>query len=108
MVQLHFQVMYATLRLETVDQCEKKITVDIMIADLQKQIEESYTPKPVFKTLHKVFDARKWLGDNRMHGHSKPLSFKFTNSEEGVLMQYRDRSTDPWQQVPGEDIILQV
>ena len=43
-----------------------------------------------------------------MHGHSKPLCFKFITGEVGVIMQYRDKSTDPWQQLEGEDSILEV
>jgi hypothetical protein len=75
---------------------------------LKQHVEDSYTPTPIVCPLKGIFDIREWVGDSKLTGHSKPLCFQFVMGMEGVVMKYRDRSTDPWQCLQGEDTVLNV
>ena len=77
-----------------------------VFSDLQKKIEDSYTPTPLVMKLDEVYNVREWLGESKLKGHSGPLCFEFVTRMGGTIMRYRDRSTDPWQMVQGE--ILEV
>ena len=62
----------------------------ITILELKRQIEESYTPTPVFHIIKEVYDVKEWLGSSKLCGHSKSLCFEFNMGQEGVVMKYKD------------------
>ena len=78
----------------------------LVSSDLRKNIEDSYTPTPLVIKLEEIYNVREWLGESKLKGHSGPLCFEFVTGTGGIIMRYKDRSTDPWQVVQGE--ILEV
>ena len=63
---------------------------------------------PIFHCIQEVYNIKEWLGESRLHGHSKPLCFEFVLGRDGVVMNYRDQSTDTWQTLEGEDSVVEV
>ena len=73
---------------------------------LKSAIEASYSPSPKVHFTNAIFDVKEWLGShlNDIHGHTQPLSFKFTLNEEGrAVMHYKQWRSDPWSE---EGLIL--
>ena len=69
-------------------------------ADLERVISECYTPQPHVVLIESLFDLKEWLSPciEDLHGHSRPLCFRFTTNATGsVLMYYRQWSGVAWE-----------
>ena len=66
---------------------------------LQKAIEKAYTPSIDVKRVQWIHDIKTWLSPHMwdLHGHTGPLSFKFTLNGQGkASMYFRHWCTDGW------------
>ncbi len=78
----------------------RNITIIILIIlDLQDQIFASSTPSPKVSVLDNIRDVKSWIEPclESFRGHSSPHCFKFIrDTDNKVVMYYRNWSMDPW------------
>jgi hypothetical protein len=89
---------------EDVDQMFSRISEHLKrvgadsLTGLHSTIEEAYTPKIQVCNVPWVHDIKDWLKPNMedLHGHSTPLSFKFTSNGQKAVMRFRHWCSEPW------------